>query len=202
MQRRSIKGKLEVISGSMFSGKSEELIRRIRRADYAQMKIAVFKHRVDDRMSIEYISTHSGDKFKAIALEKPEDIKHFVTEETQIVALDEVQFFTMDIIPLVLEMVENGKKVIAAGLDLDFRGVPFGPIPPLMAIADKITKLNAVCMTCGNDAHYSQRLIDGRAAKFDDAIVMVGAKDVYQARCRDCFIIDKIQWAPAEPRLA
>ncbi len=120
MQRRSVKGKLEVISGSMFSGKSEELIRRIRRADYAQMKIAVFKHRVDDRMSIEYINTHSGDKFKAIALEKPEDIKHFVTEETQMVALDEVQFFTMDIIPAILEMVENGKKVIAAGLDLDF----------------------------------------------------------------------------------
>ncbi len=202
MLSRSIKGKLEVISGSMFSGKSEELIRRIRRADYAQMKISVFKHTVDDRMSIDYINTHSGDKFKAIALEKPDDIRHFVTEETQLIAIDEVQFFTMDIIPIILEMVENGKKVIAAGLDLDFRGVPFGPIPPLMAIADNITKLTAVCMTCGKDGHYSQRLIDGRAAKFDDPIIMVGAQDVYQARCRDCFIIDKIQWAPTEPRLA
>lgn len=202
MQSRSIKGKLEVISGSMFSGKSEELIRRIRRADFAQMKITAFKHRVDNRMSIEFINTHSGDKFKAVALEKPEDIKHFVTEETQVIAIDEVQFFSMAIIPIILELVENGKKVIVAGLDLDFRGVPFGPIPPLMAIADKITKLTAVCMTCGNDAHYSQRLIDGRAAKFDDPVIMVGAEDVYQARCRDCFIIDRIQWAPAEPQLA
>ncbi len=202
MQNRCIKGKLEVIAGSMFSGKSEELIRRIRRADFAQMKIAVFKHRVDDRMSIGFINTHSGDKFKAIALEKPEDMRHFVTEETQLIAIDEVQFFTMDIIPIILEMVENGKKVIAAGLDLDFKGMPFGPIPTIMAIADKITKLTAVCMTCGNDAHYSQRLIDGRAAKFDDPVIMVGAQDVYQARCRDCFIIDRIQWTPAEPSLA
>ncbi len=202
MQKRSIKGKLEVICGSMFSGKSEELIRRIRRADYAQMKIATFKHRVDDRMSIEFINTHAGDKVKAIAIEQPDAIKHFVTEETQLVAIDEVQFFSMNIIPLILELVENGKKVIVAGLDLDFRGVPFGPIPPLMAIADKITKLFAVCMTCGNDAHYSQRLIDGRAAKFNDPVIMVGADDKYQARCRDCFIIDKIHWAPTEPQLA
>ncbi len=202
MQKRSIKGKLEVISGSMFSGKSEELIRRIRRADFASMKIAVFKHRVDDRMAIEFINTHSGDKFKAIALENPEDIKHFINEETQLVAIDEVQFFTMDIIPVILELVENGKKVIVAGLDLDFRGFPFGPIPTLMAIADTITKLSAVCMTCGNDAHFSQRLIDGRAAKFNDPVIMVGAKDVYQARCRDCYIIDKIHWSPTAPQVA
>lgn len=196
MIKRSIKGRLEVISGSMFSGKSEELIRRIRRAELANLKISVFKHRVDDRTSIEFISTHNGDKLKAIAIENPEDMRNFINEETQIVAIDEVQFFTADIVRTILDLVEEGKKVITAGLDLDFRGVPFGPIPPLLAVADQITKLYAVCMTCGNDAHYSQRLIDGRAAKFDDPIVLIGAQDVYQARCRDCFIIDKVEWKP------
>ena len=198
MAKRSIKGKLEVISGSMFSGKSEELIRRIRRSELANFKITVFKHRIDDRMSIDYINTHSGNKHKAIALDNPDDMHLFVTEETQVVAIDEVQFFGMDIIPVILDMVERGKKVFVAGLDLDFRGVPFGPIPPLMAIADAITKLYAVCMSCGNDAHYSQRLINGRAAKFDDPIVLIGAQNVYQARCRDCFIIDKISWKASE----
>ena len=196
MIKRSIKGRLEVISGSMFSGKTEELIRRVRRAELANQKISVFKHRVDDRMSIDFVNTHSGDKLKAIAVENPDDIKLFVNEETQIVAIDEVQFFAPDIVRIILELVEEGKKVIAAGLDLDFRGVPFGAIPPLLAVADRITKLYAVCMSCGNDAHYSQRLIDGHAAKFDDPIVMIGAQDVYQARCRDCFIIDKVGWTP------
>ncbi len=198
MLKSAIKGRLEVISGSMYSGKSEELIRRIRRVELANLKITVFKHRIDNRMSIDFINTHGGDKLKAIALENPEDIKHFVTEETQIVAIDEVQFFSQAIIKTVLELVEEGKKVMVAGLDLDFRGVPFGPIPPLMAIADRVTKLFAICMTCGNDAHFSQRLIDGRAAKFDDPIVLIGAQDIYQARCRDCFIIDRIGWVPAE----
>lgn len=196
MLTRSIKGRLEVISGSMFSGKSEELIRRVRRSELANLTITVFKHRFDDRTSIEFISTHNGDTLKAIALENPDDIKQFITEETHIVAIDEVQFFDVSIVRTILDLVEDGKKVIAAGLDLDFRGVPFGPIPPLLAIADRITKLYAVCMTCGNDAHYSQRLIDGRAAKFDDPIVLIGAQDVYQARCRDCFIIDKVGWKP------
>ncbi len=196
MTKRSIKGRLEVISGSMFSGKSEELIRRIRRAELANLKITVFKHRFDDRVSIDFISTHNGDKLKAIAIDNPEDIKQFINEETQIIAIDEAQFFSPEIVRTILDLVEEGKKVIAAGLDLDFRGVPFGPIPPLLAIADRITKLYAVCMTCGNDAHYSQRLIDGRAAKFDDPIVLIGAQDVYQARCRDCFIIDKVGWKP------
>ncbi len=202
MIKRSIKGRLEVISGSMFSGKSEELIRRIRRAELANLKLSVFKHRVDNRVSIDFISTHGGDKLKAIAVENSEDIKNFINEETQIVAIDEVQFFAPTVVRTILDLVEDGKKVIAAGLDLDFRGVPFGPIPPLLAIADRITKLYAVCMSCGNDAHYSQRLIDGRAAKFDDPIVLIGAQDVYQARCRDCFIIDRVCWTPMVTNIA
>jgi thymidine kinase len=196
MVKRSIKGRLEVISGSMFSGKSEELIRRVRRAELAYLKTSVFKHSFDDRMSVNSIDTHNGDKLNAISIKDPEEIKKNITEETQIVAIDEVQFFKPEIVRTILDLVEDGKKVIAAGLDLDFRGVPFGPIPPLLAIADRITKLYAVCMTCGNDAHYSQRLINGRAAKFNDPIVLIGAQDVYQARCRDCFIIDNVGWKP------
>ncbi len=198
MIKRHIKGKLEVVTGSMFSGKSEELIRRVRRAELAQQKICVFKHRVDDRMSIDYIHAHNGDKYKAIALDNPRDMQLFVTEATLVIAIDEVQFFSIDVIPTIMEMIDAGKRVIAAGLDLDFRGIPFGPIPPLMAIADTVDKLNAVCMTCGNDAHYSQRLINGRAAKFDDPIILIGAQDCYQARCRDCFIIDKVVWKDPE----
>jgi thymidine kinase len=194
MPKSIIKGKLEVICGSMFSGKTEELIRRIRRAEIAQQKLCVFKHRIDDRMSIDFIHAHSGDKFKAIALENPLDMQLFITEDIRVVAIDEVQFFSPDIIPTILEFVEMGKRVIAAGLDLDFRGLPFGPIPTLLAVANTISKLNAVCMSCGNDAHFSQRLINGRAAKFDDPILLIGAQDRYQARCRDCYIIDKNDW--------
>ncbi len=195
MAKYIAKGKLEVICGAIFSGKSEELIRRIRRAEYAQQKMCVFKHRIDDRMSIDYVHAHTGDKFKAIALENPLDMKLFVTEDIRIIAIDEVQFFSQDIIPTILSFVDTGKRVIAAGLDLDFRGLPFGPMPTLMAIANKVTKLNAVCMSCGNDAHFSQRLINGRAARFDDPILMIGAQDCYQARCRDCYSIDKNGWS-------
>lgn len=194
MPKITSKGRLEIVCGSMFSGKSEELIRRIRRAEFAQQKMCVFKHRIDDRMSIDYIHAHSGDKFKAIALENPADMELFVTDDIRVIAIDEVQFFSQEIIPTILSFVESGKRVIAAGLDLDFRGLPFGPMPTLMAVANSVLKLNAVCMTCGNDAHFSQRLINGRPAKFDDPILLIGAQDCYQARCRDCYTIDKTVW--------
>ncbi len=191
MSRRAVKGKLEVVCGSMFSGKTEELIRRLRRAELAQLKSCVFKHRLDDRMTIEYIYAHSGDKFKAIALDNPKDMALFITDDIQVVGIDEIQFFSSDIVPVILQLIDSGKRVIAAGLDLDFRGIPFGCIPTLLAIADCVTKLNAVCMECGNEAHFSQRLINGKAAKFNDPIIMIGAQESYQARCRDCYIIDQ-----------
>lgn len=196
--KRSLKGKLEVICGSMFSGKSEELIRRLKRAELAQLKISVFKHRLDNRMAIEYIYAHSGDKFKSIALDNPQDMQLFITDDVDIVAIDEIQFFSTDIIEVILKLIDESKRVIIAGLDLDFRGIPFGCIPALMAIADSVTKLTAVCMECGSDAHFTQRLINGKAAKFNDPIIMVGAQECYQARCRDCFIIDKVDWSETE----
>lgn len=192
------KGKLEVICGSMFSGKSEELIRRIHRTEFAHQKVVVFKHAMDDRMSTDYIHAHNGEKYKAIALENPDDMELFITDDTMVVAIDEVQFFAPSILPTIFRMIDTGKRVIAAGLDLDFRGQPFGVIPTLMAMADSLIKLNAICVSCGKDACFSQRLINGQPARYDDPIVLVGAQDRYQARCRDCFVIDKTGWETQE----
>lgn len=191
MLKRNTKGKLEVICGSMFSGKSEELIRRLTRAEIAKQKTCVIKHKLDDRMEIDYVRAHNGDKIKAIALDNPKDIELFVTDQIQVVAIDEIQFFSCEIIPIIEKFIEEGKRVITAGLDLDFRAIPFGCMPILMAIADSVTKLQAVCIECGQDARFTQRLIDNKPAKFNDPLIMIGAQECYQARCRECYIIDK-----------
>lgn len=192
MIKTRIKGRLEVICGSMFSGKSEELIRRLRRAEFAQLKIQVFKHSLDERMTTDHINAHSGDQMSALAVERPTTLKVFVMDDIQIVGIDEVQFFSDEIIPVIQGLIERGKRVIVAGLDLDFRGLPFGPMPTLLALADHVTKLHAVCIICGDDAHFTQRLVNGRPAKFIDPTIVVGAQECYQARCRDCHIIDRI----------
>lgn len=184
-------GSLEVICGSMFSGKSEELIRRLRRAQIANLTTLVFKHSLDTRATIEYIHSHSGDKLKAVALENALEIADYNFDELQVVGIDEVQFFGQGIVEVVLQLVDSGKRVIVAGLDLDFRGVPFGCMPTLLAMADKVTKLNAVCLVCSRDAHFTQRLINGKPADFDDPLILVGAQECYQARCRMCFKINK-----------
>lgn len=189
--KKTGKGHLEVICGSMFSGKSEELIRRLKRAQIAQLNTVVFKHSLDDRHTIEYIHSHNGDKLKAIAVERPEHIRELVFPEVEVVGIDEVQFFSTEIVEIVLELIDSGKRVITAGLDLDFRGLPFGPLPALLAIADQVTKLKAVCIICGADAHYTQRLVNGKPAKPTDPIILIGAEDCYQARCRNCYLIDK-----------
>lgn len=185
------KGFLEIICGSMFSGKSEELIRRIKRAQLAKQNILVFKHSLDDRSLIEYVVCHNGNKLKAIPIDNPNTILELVSEEISVVGIDEVQFFDTSIVDIVCTLIDKGKRVLVAGLDLDFRSVPFGPMPALLAIADDVTKLKAICMVCAKDAHFSQRLVDGKPAKFDDPIILVGAQESYQARCRDCYQIDK-----------
>lgn len=184
-------GSLEVICGSMFSGKSEELIRRLRRAQIAHLTTLVFKHSMDNRKTIEHIHSHSGDKLKAIALENATDILDYSFDELQVVGIDEVQFFQESIVEIILKLVDSGKRVIVAGLDLDFRGKPFGCMPSLLAVADNVTKLTAVCLICSSDAHFTQRLINGRPADYDDPLILVGANECYQARCRDCFKINK-----------
>lgn len=183
--------RLEVVCGSMFSGKSEELIRRLRRAEIAKQNILAFKHSWDMRKNSDHIDAHSGDKIKAIALENPLDIMNFIYPEVQVVGIDEVQFFSQSIVTVVLNLLDQGKRVIVAGLDLDFRGVPFGSMPILMSLADNVTKLAAVCMNCGNDAHFTQRLVNGKPAKFNDPLILIGAQECYQARCRECYVIDQ-----------
>ena len=184
-------GSLEIICGSMFSGKTEELIRRIRRAQYAQQSVMSFKHSLDQRHEIEQVSSHSGIRLTAIPTDNPQTIANFVTTGTQVVGIDEIQFLSNDIVDVVVDLIAQGKKVIAGGLDLDFRGIPFSCMPTLMALADSVTKLKAICMRCGQDAHFSQRLINGQPALFDDPIILIGAQECYEARCRSCFVIDK-----------
>lgn len=186
-------GKLEVICGSMFSGKTEELIRRLRRAEFARLRIQVFKHSLDNRATIEHLHAHSGDKLAALAADKPEQILALTLVETQVIGIDEIQFFSTDIITIIQQLILQGKRVIVGGLDLDFRGIPFGCMPALLAIADTVTKLKAVCMVCGSDAHFTQRLVNGTPAKSSDPLIVIGAQECYQARCRSCYAIDHVK---------
>ena len=185
----SSRGMLEVICGSMFSGKSEELMRRIRRAELAQQPVQVFKHSLDTRKTAEHINTHSGHTYPAIAVDNAQVIHDFLLPEAYVIAIDEIQFFDEAIVPLCMELIAHKKRVIVAGLDLDFRGLPFGKVPELLSLADTITKLKAVCNICGADAQHTQRLIDGNPADFDDPLIRIGAQNCYQARCRNCLKI-------------
>lgn len=183
-------GRLEVICGSMFSGKSEELIRRMRRATYAKQQTQVFKPTIDNRKTIDHVHAHSGDKLTAYAVASSHELEQMVLDSTMIVGIDEVQFFDANIVLVIDRLVYAGKRVIVAGLDLDFRGIPFGCMPTLLALADDVTKLKAVCMKSGKDAHVSQRLINGKPAKSTDPIILVGAQESYEARSRACHEID------------
>jgi len=187
-----IKGSLELICGSMFSGKTEELMRRLRRAEYAKENVITIKHLFDARTNHHTIMSHDGQERTAVPIDNtPQGIRKILAlceHKIDVVGVDEAQFFPREIIPTLMTLVEQGKKVIAAGLDLDFRGEPFGIMPELMARADKITKLTAVCMQCGKEAHFSQRIIDKHPAKYNDPIILVGAAEKYESRCRDCFV--------------
>jgi Thymidine kinase len=186
-------GSLEVICGPMFSGKSEELIRRLRRAKIAKQKVAVFKHALDDRSDLVNVTSHNGNSIQAHATDVTATIlQKVIDHDYSVVGIDEVQFFNTDIITTICTLINSGVRVIVAGLDLDFRGMPFGPIPTLLAIADKITKLQSICTNCGNDAHFTQRLVNNQPAKFDDPIILIGAQEAYDARCRSCYQIDKM----------
>lgn len=186
-------GSLEVICGPMFSGKSEELMRRLRRAKMARQGILTCKHAFDDRNGLEQLVSHDGNRLDAYPLTDPSLIQKLALEQNaHVIGIDEVQFFQQDIVDTLCSLVASGKRLIVAGLNLDFRMVPFGPMPTLLAIADSITKLSAICSLCGNDGHFTQRLINGKPAHFNDSIVMIGAKETYQARCRSCYSIDKV----------
>jgi len=180
-------GRLEVICGSMFSGKSEELIRRLRRAEFARFSIQVFKHQLDERLTADHVHAHSGGKISAVPVASSAQMAAMVVQETQIIGIDEIQFFDLDIVSLITTLIDEKKRVIVAGLDLDFRMVPFGCMPALMAIADEVIKLKAVCLVCGDDARFTQRLVNGKPACVRDPLIVIGAQECYQARCRSCY---------------
>lgn len=173
-------GWIEVICGSMFSGKTEELIRRLRRATIARQKVAIFKPKIDNRYSEDHIVSHNELKIPSKVVETPWDILEEALE-AQVVGIDEAQFFDEDLIKVCEKLANMGKRVIVAGLDMDYRGKPFEPIPQLLAVAEYITKTHAICVVCGNPANFTQRTTES------DELVIVGASEIYEARCRNCF---------------
>lgn len=178
-------GVIEVIVGPMFSGKSEELIRRVRRATLAKQNVQVFKAAIDDRYDAFAVASHDGGRLEATGVADTMELDRLISYESQVVAVDEVQFLDEQIVPLSLELAESGKRVILAGLELDFRGMPFGLVPQLLAHAEFVTKLTAICR-CGRAATITQRLIGGEPAHFDDPVILVGAAESYEPRCRGC----------------
>lgn len=191
MYRPSGHGYIEAVVGPMYSGKSEELIRRLKRAKIAKQEVIVFKPCIDNRYSKEDVVSHSGISIRAIAINHTEEIHKYITDETQVVGIDEVQFFDEGIVAVALELADKGIRIIAVGLDLDFKAEPFGPVPELLARAEFVDKLQAVCVKCGAPATRTQRLINKEPARYDDPIILVGATESYEARCRKCHRIKK-----------
>jgi thymidine kinase len=180
-------GWIEVICGVMFSGKSEELIRRVRRAIIAKRNVQVFKSHLDERYAgIYHISSHDGRSAEAIPVDSSTQIARRLEPGTHVVAIDEAQFLDDGIVALATTLAERGVRVVVAGTDTDFRGEPFGPMPQLLAVAEVVDKLHAICVVCGNPASRNQRLIEGKPARYDSPIIMVGGEESYEARCRGC----------------
>jgi thymidine kinase len=178
-------GWLEVVCGPMFCGKSEELIRRLRRAEIAGQRALIVKPRIDDRYDIGHVVSHAGAKMRAVAVGRPEDIPG-IADGYDAVGIDEVQFFAPSIVGVIEQLIAQGTRVVAAGLDQDFRGLPFGAMPELLCRAELVDKLQAVCHRCGGPATMTQRLVDGYPAPMDGATIVVGALEQYEARCRAC----------------
>ena len=181
---RHTHGSIEVVCGSMFSGKTDELIRRLVRATIARQNVQVFKPAIDVRYAVEKVTSHAGSNFDATPVEKSVDILSRIASDTTVVGIDEAQFFDAGIVQIAEQLASRGIRVLVAGLDTDFRGEPFGPMPILMSIAERVDKLHAICMVCGGEASRTQRLVNGKPARFDDPVVIVGASEMYEARCR------------------
>jgi thymidine kinase len=181
---RHTQGSIEVICGSMFSGKTDELIRRLVRAKIARQKVQVFKPAIDVRYALEKVTSHAGADFAAIPVQKAADIQSKLDADTTVVGIDEAQFMDRELVDVAQKLAEHGVRVLVAGLDMDFRGEPFGPMPVLMSMAERVDKLHAICMICGDEASRTQRLVNGLPARYADPVVIVGAAELYEARCR------------------
>ena len=180
-------GWVEVVSGVMFSGKSEELLRRVRRAMIARKRVQVFKSQLDDRYGgVFRISSHDGSELEAQPVSTSIQVAELVRPDCQVVAIDEAQFLDEGVVRVVNDLADRGVRVIVAGTDMDFRGEPFGPMPQLMAVAERVDKLHAICVVCGDLATRNQRLIDGEPAPAEGPTIQVGGAESYEARCRRC----------------
>lgn len=184
MFHKSLPGFIEIICGSMFSGKTEELVRRLKRAQIARQKVQVFKPVIDNRYSAEHVQSHDANRILSRPVQSAREILDLVEDNTRVVGIDEAQFFDENVVEVAQKLAYRGIRVIVAGLDMDFRGLPFGPMPRLLAVSESVTKLSAVCMVCGAPASRSQRIAAPAGA--EDNNVVVGAKDMYEARCRFC----------------
>ena len=192
MQHGTRPGRIEVIAGVMFSGKSEELIRRVRRAVIAKNQVQVFKSHLDARYAGLYsISTHDGGLVEAEPVDSSDEIMTRRRPDTQVLAVDEVQFLDDGIVDVANTLADQGVRIVLAGIDMDFRGLPFGPMPALLAIAEIVDKLQAICVVCGEPASRNQRLVNGRPALWDSPTIMVGGRESYEARCRSCHRVPK-----------
>lgn len=180
-------GKITVVCGSMFAGKSEELIRLARRALYAKRRVQVFKPRIDDRYDQTMVVTHMGVRHEAVAVDNVADLRTKLDPLAQTVLVEEAQFFDDSIVDLAVDLADRGVEVILAGLDQDFRRKPFGPMAALLSVADDVVKLRAICMKCGAPASHTYRAVDGKPARESDPIVLIGATESYEARCRNCY---------------
>ncbi|MBX3096188.1 MAG: thymidine kinase [Fimbriimonadaceae bacterium] len=189
-------GTLTVVCGSMYAGKSEELIRLARRALFAKRKVQVFKPKVDDRYHETMVVTHMGVRHEAVAVKSVCDIAAAVEPDTDLVCIEEAQFFERELVDLAVALTDKGIDVVAAGLDQDFRRRPFGPMAELLIAADEVLKLRAICMNCGDTASHTYRMIDGKPAHWDDPVVLIGATESYEARCHRCF---SLRGAPKNP---
>lgn len=186
MYHKYREGYVEVVAGCMFAGKTEELIRRIKVLEFAKKNILVFKPAIDNRYSDTMVVSHAGSSVESMIVEKASDILDFIKPDTEVVAIDEVQFFDKDIVCVCDILADRGIRVMVAGLDTDFRGEPFGIMPHLITTAEFVTKLTAVCTVCGAPATRTQRIINGKPARYSDPVILVGASESYEARCRHC----------------
>ena len=189
MKDSKVSGSLTIITGSMFASKTEGLIRLLRRALYARKNIQVFKHALDTRSESAGIRSHDGTLYGAHAVSGSEEIPAEVKASTDLVAIEEAQFFDDGIVEVCGNLADRGYDVIVTGLDMDFRGLPFGPMPALLAGADEVVKLRAICARCGRDASRSQRIVDGKPAPASSPTIQVGAQESYEARCRHCHVV-------------
>ncbi|MGS0972652.1 MAG: thymidine kinase [Candidatus Izemoplasmataceae bacterium] len=184
-------GWIEVISGPMFAGKTEELLRRVKRLEYARKNIVVFKPLIDNRFSEGEVVSHNNNRTKSVNISKAIDIFKYVDKTTDVVAIDEVQFLDEEAVSIIEYLANQKKRVIVSGLDRDFRGEPFSFMPKLLSIAEYVTKLTAICVKCGSPATRTQRMVNGKPAKYNDPIVLIGAEESYEARCRSCHKVYK-----------